>query len=62
MDGFASILRQKGRITMEIVNSLLDLTNIICEIVFISYVWKTMMRINTYITKHEREGIDAGSN
>jgi hypothetical protein len=39
----------------EIMMSILDLLNAICKIAFIVYVWITMIRVNVYITKQERE-------
>lgn len=41
---------------MEMINALLDLANAICKIAFISYAWITMVRINTYIKEHEKDG------
>lgn len=40
------------------INLLLDLTNSMCKIAFISYAWITMRRINTYIKEHEKNGND----
>ena len=40
---------------MEMTNDLLDLMNTICKIAFMSYAWITMLRVNAYIAKQERE-------
>lgn len=37
------------------INVLLDLANVICEIAFISYAWITMLRVNTYIKEHRKD-------
>lgn len=40
---------------MGLMMSILKLINGICKLIFISYVWITMIRVNAYIAKQERE-------
>ena len=40
---------------IQIMGTIIDSLNSICKIAFITYVWITMIRVNVYITKQERE-------
>lgn len=38
------------------LNELVDFANVMCKIAFITYAWLTMIRINSYIKEHEKDG------